>query len=287
MEIYYNPYPDPATREQEALVCIIKTADALTELKKQIGATTTVTGENHRLMAHVIVRKGSVSLYFQNMLTYASNNEKQKLIFLMQVFASGRVLEESELMDDDNWIVRDLGVSAPILAHAVKKDAISLTIPTSPGWDVDFIHFEGRSDCLINIWGQSDLTEICKHYLSLLKASDERFASQFNATYCAGALNAAPEGHLWDRCGFFRDMKKAKSNGYTIDNILIKNVGNTEKHGALLELRCRLEEWRIFFVCVDGIKDTLLIGGFYKKGGSKQEQDREINQAVKRINLHA
>ena len=131
-----------------------------------------------------------------------------------------------------------------------RNNALSLTIPTSPGWDNDYITFEGRDDLLPNLWGQQDLTHIMDYYANSLQDAHERFASRYTAAYCAGALNDAPERGLWENYGFFRSMDKARERKYHVDDHIIKSVGNA-KYGPLLELRCYGSGWRVFITEID------------------------------------
>lgn len=151
---------------------------------------------------------------------------------------------------------------------------------------MDCIRFDGHDAKLLNIWGQEDLSAIHNHYFSSLQNVRERFSVQFNLAYCAGALSDAPEEKLWGAYQFFAQMEKAVKSRFYIDDALIKNVGATIKHGALLELRCYGPGWRIFFARKNGSGEELLLGGFYRKTGSKREQNIEIGKALNRINKY-
>jgi len=282
MEIYFNPYPSPAQSAGQALACAVGAADALLRLQKQIDQVNTISEEGYTLTEFVLFCQGDIGQYFQTLLASASPTDKRKLIGLMRTFGKGERIVD---IDANNWVVCNLGIEAPILAHAAKMGAVALTIPTSAGWDIDCINFVGRTESLQNIWGQANLTALHNHYLASLQNVHARFSAQFNAVYCTGALSTAPNKKDWDSYKFFIQMERAKKSNFDVDDNLIKNVGRT-KHGVLLELRCYGAGWRIFFVCT--ATKELVIGGFYQKGtGTDRGQNKEIENAITRINNHA
>jgi putative component of toxin-antitoxin plasmid stabilization module len=282
MDIYFNPYPKPTDNIKQAIACALGTANALGCLSKLIGKGEIVSVESNTITDCIIYFDKGISQYFKNLLISANSVDKKKLIGLMQACLKGRIIANES---SDAWVVFGIGVSAPVLTQAAKSGAVSLTIPTSPGWDVDCIKFEGREEQLFNIWGQKDLSTIHKHYIKSINSARDRFAMQFNATYCDGALNTAPNEKYWDSYKFFTQMEKAKNRNFEIDNDLLVNIGDTKKHGVLYELRCYGDGWRIFFACDHGSKDKLLIGGFFPKG-TLREQNKKIEQAIDRINTH-
>jgi hypothetical protein len=191
----------------------------------------------------------------------------------------------SELGDIEDWIVASVGAAAPILELAAKEEAIALTLATESVWRVDPLTFEGRSEHLHNLWGQDDLSGIVEHCIRSLADAEERFAHQFSAEFCDGALSTAPAGLQWESCKFFHYMQRASERSYEVDYKLIKNVGST-KYGPLLELRCYESAYRIFFAYRKDVYPAVLIGGFYHKGEGGAGQNDAIRNACERVDAY-
>jgi hypothetical protein len=184
----------------------------------------------------------------------------------------------------ENWLVANIGAPAPLLEMAAKNKAIALTVPTACEWRVDVIEFEGREERLHNLWGQKDLSLLREHCVDFIANVPERYSARYNAFFCDGALNSAPNSSLWETLGLFGNMDKAKERGYEVDGNLIKNVGDT-KHGTLLELRCYGAGHRMFFVFRRNAAPEILVGGFdHKSGGAAQ--DKAIQDATRRVDSY-
>jgi len=210
--------------------------------------------------------------------------ERDKLLLLLELFSKGQVIEERAIVGVENWIVSLIGTAAPMLELAAKNKAMILTIPTEPEWRTDIINFEGRREELHNLWGQKDISALRDHCVNALEDAHDRFCIQFHAEFCDGALNDAPHQSLWERYSFFTNMWRAKKRNYSVDNKLLKNVGQTNC-GILFELRCLSDGQRIFFVYRAGCSPEILVGGFYQKSESKS-QNEAIETAKGRINQH-
>jgi len=278
MELYFNPYPDAAESEEAFLGHAIRTIDALKLLDKTMKLTA-VSAKNKALTDIVLYRESGAPCWFQKVLNKTRGANHEQLRFLLLKLTSGQILESLPDEDELDWLLTDIGIRAPILVYAAKRDAISLTIPTTPGWNMDVLRFEGRSEVLPNLWGQQDISSLKAHCICSLPSAKERFAIEFKAAYCDGALANAPDERLWEEYGFFETMRRAQSRGYAAVKPHIEDVRGTKK-GRLLELRCLGTGWRIFFVCSG---QAILIAGFYPKKNIR-EQSREIQEACNRIN---
>ena len=142
---------------------------------------------------------------------------------------------------------------------------------------------EFRQEKLHNLWGQEDISAIITHCLEDNKNTQDRFKSRFNADFCPGALNSAPDFALWEKQGFFETMDRAKEVNYKAVVRFIKSAQvDKTKHGSLMELRCMGSGHRIFFVHRENCSPRVLIGGFYQKNESQSESDA-IKTAKRRI----
>ena len=293
MEIYFNPYPDPAETKEKGLERVILAADVFFKLKKEFSKELTLhfsaIDSNLSPSHFVIVRNVNSDL---NISSYLNEKKyKNKLLLLMAFLSTGRVVDAKDINQTENWIPSVMDIPAPVLELAAKKKAIAFTIPTEDKWCVDLLNFKNRSETLHNLWGQEDISAIKSYCFESLQNSLERFSMQFNAVFCPGALNSAPNSALWDNLGFFEIMERAKKRDYMADKDLIKKTeGDTRtKYGPLLELRVKREiHYRIFFVNRKGQSPEILIGGFYKKGvGDDQKaQNEAIGNAKNSINKY-
>jgi len=289
VEIYFNPYPGVTKTEIEGIQCIVKVADAFSRLQtnlRGIPLPGVVPDDDVdvQLSNFVVVRDVKTEWKFSDLIWKTSSSERDKLRLLLNAFSRGRKIEAENLYGLDDWILTNVGASAPILAFAAQNGAIALTIPTDLVWSIDVFSFEEREEILHNLWGQDDISAITNFCKDSLKNTIERFKAHFNADFCDGALNSAPKYDMWERLGHFKAMKKAKEHAYNVDGDLIKNKGmpKTEKYGSLLELRFNGLEHRIFFVHRQGLNPEILIGGFYQKNESIS-QSEAIQNAKKRI----
>jgi hypothetical protein len=289
MELYFNPYPGSAKSEIDGICCAVKVADALARLKKEI-QNIHLTGRfpEERIEIKpsdfVLVRTSTAELRLKDIFFKASPAERVKLQLLLQIFSQGQIIGAETLDGVENWIIANIGTAVPILEIAAKNGAIALTIPTEDIWRKDIFSFQNQSKTLHNLWGQMDITEIIEYCVNSLRNTGERFSMRFNAEYCPGALNDAPNTAEWERFGYFNAMQKAKEREYQIDDDLIKNrnMPKTQKYGSLLELRVYGPGHRIFFVRRKGSSPEILIGGFYHKNESMSQNDA-IKNAKKRI----
>lgn len=284
MDLYFNPYPAPAKSHSDGLARVIGAADALFRLNKQVKTEMEAVWEQDRpLSSFVLVWAENVNYYFRDMFRFAKKEEIDKLRLLLEMFSKGRNIDATQTdAEMEYWIVEGLGVNAPLLGIAAKQNAMALTVPTSPGWDVDYITFEGRANSLHNLWGQPNIAKLKEHCVNSLRNAYERFAARYEAVYCENALKDAPDERLWDQYCFFKSMDKAAERHYKVDNHLIKDVGST-KYGRLYELRCYESGWRIFFVCRKNFDEKMLIAGFYPKSSSTSQR-QEIQEACVRVN---
>jgi hypothetical protein len=291
MDIYFNPYPGAAKDEDTGIKCAVKTADALTRLKRNLSDISLrgVSPGDDIDMApskFVLIKAADTELSIGDIIFKASAAERDKLKLLLQTFSKGRIIDSGDLGDIEDWIVTNIGAAAPILELAAKRKAIALTFPTESVWCVDILNFEGRSENLPNLWGQDDISEVTGYCIRSLRNARERFAVQFAAEFCGDVLNTAPDSLYWEAYNFFYYMKRASERSYAVDFDLIKNVGST-KYGSLLELRCHESAYRIFFVYRNNLPIKVLIGGFYRKGaGGGKGQNEAIRNACKRINAY-
>ena len=286
MEMYFNPYPGAAKTEEEGINLAIGTADALIRLQKEcssISLSSIVSEMDGDLppSKFVLFRGINIDFSITSILHKTTKVEHTKLLLLLQFFSKGKIIDNKDLFNLEDWVVSGIGASAPMLELAAKKKAVALTIPTEPEWRVDKIEFNDRQETLHNLWGQEDLSIIKNYCIESLQNIPERFAVQFDAEYCPGALNSAPKAALWEKLGYFQIMERAKKRNYQIDNNLIKNVADT-KYGDLLELRIYSAGHRLFFVYRKDCSPEILIGGFYQKNESLS-QNEAIQNAKKCI----
>jgi hypothetical protein len=291
MEIYFNPYPGAAKDERVGMECAVATADALFRLKKKlsnISLSGAFPGSGVDIIPSqfVLIRTAGTELRIGDIIFKAPSPARDKLRSLLHTFSTGKTIETDDLGSIENWIVANIGAAAPILELAAKKEAIALTLPTEPEWRVTPLTFEGRSEELHNLWGQSDIGDVVKHCIDSLRNAKERFAARFEAEFCDGAQDAAPDGLRWEQCGFFSYMERASKRFYAVDHSLIKNAGST-RYGPLLELRCYESDYRIFFVYRKDAFPKVLVGGFYHKSeGGDNSQNKAIQNAIRRIDAH-
>jgi putative component of toxin-antitoxin plasmid stabilization module len=286
MEIYFNPYPGASKDEQEGIRCIAETADAFFRMRKALQSVPFLGRfANNEVFPSkfVLIRLAGMELGINDLLYKTATYERTKIQLLLEAFSKGRVLDEKDLTDIENWVITNIGVPAPILEIAARNSAVALTIPTEPEWRCDILCFENRNETLHNLWGQKDISKIVKHGIDSLANAEKRFSAYFEAVFCDAALNDAPSPVTWDNLGFFTTMEKAQKRGYKVDDNLIKNVAET-KYGPLLELRIYGPGHRIFFVYRKGMSPEVLVGGFYQKNQASS-QDRAIALAQRRINL--
>jgi putative component of toxin-antitoxin plasmid stabilization module len=289
MEIYFNPYPGPAKNEIDGIHYAVKAADALSRLKKEtqnIHLTGSFPEEHIEIKPSdfVLVRTSTTELRLKDIVFKTSSSDREKLKLLLQIFSHGQIIDAKILDKAENWIITNIGTAVPVLEIAAKNGAVALTIPSEDIWRRDILSFEGRKEILHNLWGQANITGITEHCVNSLRNAAECFSIRFNAAYCPGALNTAPNAAKWERFGYYNAMQKAKEREYRIDGDLVKNenMPKTKKYGSLLELRIQGSGHRIFFVCRKGLYPELLIGGFYQKNES-MSQNESIQNAKKRI----
>jgi hypothetical protein len=292
MEIYFNPYPGAAKSAKSGIDAVVLAADVLFRLRKQCSGVP-LSGRVSDLhgdlppASFVLVRAGDMIFGIKNVIFTIQGHEREKVRLLLDMFSKGQIIDTETFHGVENWIVSAVGTAAPVLEIAAKKKAIALTIAAEEEWRINLIDFDDRENKLHNIWGQPDISALVKHCIDSLENSVERFAAQFNAKFCDGALYTAPNQQQWEHCGFFQNMERAKKRGYSVDDKLIKNVGQTSC-GVLLELRCYGSGWRIFFVYRRGLTPEVIIGGFYQKGIGKNAtpQNRAIQDAISRIDSY-
>ena len=286
MEIYFNPYPGVVKTEEEGIRLAIMTADSLSRLKKGcsgIVLSASVSEPEVELppSKFILVRSKNSEFTIGSLIFKTGNVEREKLRSLLELFSRGRIINNDDILKVDNWIVSVIGTSAPMLELAAKNKAIVLTIPTEQEWRIDIINFDNRHEILHNLWGQNDISIIIKHCLDSISNNPDRFCIQFNAKFCTGALNSAPNPLLWDNFGYFQTMDRVKKRNYMVDDKLLKIVANT-KYGFLLELRMYGSGHRIFFLHQKDNSPEIIIGGFYQKNETLSQNDA-IQQAKKRI----
>jgi len=289
MEIFFNPYPGATQNRDVGIQCILDVADALLCLRNGLNddlLSVCSVDNDLSLSNFIIIREAYATLQIHDVLRYVKDRNIDKIKLLLQWFSKGKIIDSNDMTNIENWILKNIGTAAPILEFAAKKSGIALTIPTEPMWRVDIIEFEGRKEILHNLWGQKDLSVIREHCINAINNVQERFSVRYNAKFCEGALNSAPENRFWDELGIFRQMDKAKKCRYTPDNVLIKKLENCEtKYGPLYELRCLSTGLRLFFVVIDNASTEILVGGFYQKSkGIKQNE--AIDNVCKRIDKH-
>jgi hypothetical protein len=287
MELYFNPYPGAAESEEEGINLAVAAADALSRLQNEYNSElypkTPDTTVDLKPSKFILVRNLGLVLSIGNIIYKTGNEKREKLRKLLSFFNNGKIIDENELIHVDDWILSILGTPAPVLELAAKNKAIALTIPTEKEWRVDILNFTGRQEKLHNLWGQEDISAIIKHCLEANKDIPDRFKIQFNADFCSGALNSAPDSALWEKLGFFKTMENAKKVNYRPCVRFIKSAQvDKTKHGSLLELRCMGSGHRIFFVYRENCSPEILIGGFYQKNESQSESEA-IKMAKKRI----
>jgi hypothetical protein len=292
MEIYFNPYPGSAKNEAYGIQCAIEAADALSRLRKDIQNIPLVgrfPGENidKSPASFILIRTSDTELRLGDIFHKATTSDRLKLQLLLQLFSRGQVIELVGLDTINNWTLANIGIPAPILELAAKNRAMTLTIPTEDLWRVDILRFENRAEITHNLWGQEDVSGIVKHCIDSIENTIERFKARFDAEFCDGALNVAPDDNIWESFGYFTAMNRAKARDYRVDDDLIKNkaMPKTEKYGSLLELRMKGPGHRIFFVRRKGLSPEILIGGFYQKNESMSQNDA-IQNAKKRIDTY-
>jgi putative component of toxin-antitoxin plasmid stabilization module len=289
MELYFNPYPGPAKNETDGIHCAVELAGALSRLKKELQSISLIGRFPEEQIEvkpsdFVLVRTSVTELRLKDILSKALPADRVKLQLLLHIFSRGQIIDTEVLNSVENWIITSIDTAAPILEIAAKNKAVALTIPTEDIWRNDVLSFQNRLETLHNLWGQTDITRIVEHCIDSLRNAGERFSMQFNAIYCPGSLNDAPNTAEWERYGYFSAMQKAKERAYQVDNNLIKNkdMPKTKKYGSLLELRIYAPGHRIFFVRRKGTFPEILIGGFYQKNES-MSQNESIQNAKKRI----
>ena len=290
MELYFNPYPDPAGTKEKGLERIMLAADAFSRLKKEFGKELTLhfsVIDSNLIPSHfVIARDEKSDLSIGSCLN--EKKYKDKLVLLMSFLSMGRVIDAKDISQTEDWIPSVMDMPAPVLELAARKKAIAFTLPTEDKWRVDLLNFIDRPETLHNLWGQEDISAIKSHCFESLQNIQERFKIQYNAEFCPGALNSAPNYALWDNLGFFEAMKSAQEMDYKADDNLIKNIGGT-KYGPMRELRIQRFKYRIFFVYQKGLSPEVLIGGFYKKGTGDEPSDKvhkPQNDAIKHAKNH-
>jgi len=284
MELYFNPYPGAAQSREAGAQNVVAVADALHRLKSEMGdalSGATMEGD-FRMGEFILVRESGVSFKINDIIHLANNIEREKIKLLLTLFSRGKIIELNEMPEIENWILKNIGTTAPVLEMATKESGMALTVADETEWRVDVIEFEGQREILHNLWGQRDLSSLKDHCVNSIKNVKERFLIRFDATFCNGAPASAPEDYLWESYGFFSEMDKARKREFEVDKHLIKNVGNT-KHGILRELRCYGDGWRIFFAFRKDRSPKVLVGGFYNKS-AKASQDAAIQEAIQRVN---
>jgi len=294
MEIYFNPYPGAAKTEDEGLQCAIGTVDAFLRLQNgfngiSLSSKISETYPDLPLSSFVLVRNENIIIDFNTLMSKATKEKHDKLLSLLIFFSKGKIIDNKDINNVEDWILSGIGVSAPVLELAAKNKAIALTIPTEPEWRVDLFKFDNRQEKLHNLWGQDDISAIISHCVEQIKNTPERFSAQFNAVFCGNALNSAPDFALWDRLRFFQTMNIAKQNDYKEDGKWIKFLEGVERtqFGTLYELRPYGH--RIFFVHRKGLSPEILIGGFYQKGqgNNSKAQNHAIKNAKENIDNYS
>jgi hypothetical protein len=288
MDLYFNPYPGAAQNREDGIQQVLNVADALYRLKHCLRGNQLFglsVSNDLSLSEFIVIRETNAHLQVQNIFRWTENTEREKIRLLLQLFNKGRVIDSNEITDIENWTLKNIGTSAPILEFAAKQKAITLTIPTEPEWRVDIIEFEGRKEILHNLWGQEDISNLKGHCINAVNDVKKRFEIRYDAKFCDGALSLAPRYDLWEKFGIFRQMDKAKQSNYKPDNILIKIVDST-KYGMLYELRCLGDEGlRIFFVLRNSAPSRILVCGFYQKN-MPISPNKAIQTASGRIKKH-
>ncbi|GAB6391122.1 MAG: hypothetical protein MdMp014T_0495 [Treponematales bacterium] len=281
MELYFNPYPGAAKSIEEGIAATIGVVDAFIRLKSEYSPLNKKFADDNANLppsSFVLVREAGVGYGIKDFIYRVDGKKKDKLRLLLAEFSRGQVIEPDDLNEVEDWELENIGASAPILEIAAKKNAMAFTIPTEPEWQVDILSFVGHDKKLHNLWGQADISALKAHCVELLINAKERFCAKYNASFCKGALNNAPDSILWDDCGFFIKMDRAQERNFAIDGVVLKNVEDT-KYGHLLELRG--EGHRIFFVYRKDKNPKILVGGFYKKrGGDHNRENIAQNKAI-------
>jgi hypothetical protein len=290
MEIYFNPYPGAAQEEKEGIQYAVKAAEALFRLKKAMQKNFLLTGKSPgedvdvSLSKFVLVKGAGTPLGIGDIIRNAPPLERTKLQLLLHTFSQGKIIEAIDIADYDDWIIDNIGASAPILGLAAKSKAIALTIPSEEVWRRDLLPFKNHTETLHNLWGQKDISQIVTFCIESIKNIPERFSAKFKAKFCDGALNTAPNTANWEHWGFFRNMERAQKREYAVDNDLVKTerLPKTKNYGRLLELRIKDSGHRILFAHRKESSPEILIGGFYQKNEA-MSQSEAIQDAKKRI----
>jgi hypothetical protein len=185
VELYFNPYPGPASDYSSGLNAVLCTAGTLVELKKSLNGFPTVGvystgGADNPPINFVMVRNSETGELFDIRSFLSSSSlqasDREKLLFLLREFDKGRILDESELKYAEDWIIAGIEAPAPVLEIAAKRKAIAVTFATETGWDVDIINFVGKEEYLHNLWGQGDVSALKALCLESINNESDRFA---------------------------------------------------------------------------------------------------------------
>ena len=110
--------------DEEGLARSVDVADSLIRLNQSFQSNEeikTVSEQDGLLAGFVLIQAGNRLYWIQEILRFAQNRDREKLIILLRLFTKGKVIDISAYPDLENWIVNGIGVSAPILELATKK----------------------------------------------------------------------------------------------------------------------------------------------------------------------
>jgi hypothetical protein len=81
------------------------------------------------------------------------NRERELVLRFLLLFDRGRALSAEALDTCEDWMLTELGTSAPVLEYAARRKAMAATVLTESGWERDFLEFDNREEYLPNIYG--------------------------------------------------------------------------------------------------------------------------------------
>ncbi len=280
LNLFFNPYTGIAEDEESGEKCLLATANACKEISEDTDLSVYGGDETDSVQTFTLAHDDCGAwLRPSSFIRKYSGREKDLIIWFLRLFDKGKRLCTEDFSGCEDWIIKDLNLSAPILEYAARQDGMALTITDDADWKLDFFCFHDISNKLPNLHGQEDCSLLhtwIKEWFARHMSFKKILESEYNVTFCKGAVNTCFPSRSEEQ-GVIHAFEGSKDMNYQIDNNLIKPFRSN--NGNILELRSYGDGVRIFFTLNSGIP---IIGGFYRKS-SAISQNKAGENAIKRL----
>lgn len=291
--VIFNPYPNAASREVDALDHAWRAARNLRHLSQNLDGSQSpraslqaLTGEMcDSLQGCVLFKHESGEHITLPALLQRIKSKKEQfeaIRWLLTFFSKGNSIAASSLTPHDATTLEDAELPVPLLGYAAARGGIAATISADSSWHQDYFSLRNPHAKVLNVSSNSNqeilegwVKEWLQHNLDFM----EYLETRFKVCFYKGARHTVPPKEF--HAGLQEAFEKAQDRSYACDGDLIKFLNTGSSCPSLLELRAYGDGARAFFRLQDG---RPYIAGFYTKGQAIS-QSKAIRQAAQRMTV--